>query len=69
MFALLLGAGVTPAAAQSPPTLTLSNPHTSGLVEGQRTRLPITASENPTSSLPVTLQFTRTGDFMNPFRL
>ncbi|MDE0648696.1 MAG: hypothetical protein OXI08_11830, partial [Cyanobacteria bacterium MAG IRC4_bin_6] len=69
VFALLLGAGVTPAAAQSPPTLTLSNPHTSGLVEGQRTRLPITASENPTSSLPVTLQFTRTGDFMNPFRL
>ncbi|MXX09059.1 MAG: hypothetical protein F4099_04905 [Synechococcus sp. SB0673_bin_10] len=64
-FALLLGACITPAAAQ-PPTLTLSNPpHTSGLVEGQRTRFPITASENLTSSPPVTLQFTRTGDFMN----
>ncbi|MYK85814.1 MAG: hypothetical protein F4025_05280, partial [Synechococcus sp. SB0669_bin_7] len=68
MFALLLGAGVRPAAAQ-PPTLTLSNPHTSGLVEGQRTGVPITASENPTSSLPVTLKFTRTGDFMNPVNL
>ncbi|MXW12517.1 MAG: hypothetical protein F4Z73_06585, partial [Synechococcus sp. SB0668_bin_13] len=65
VFALLLGVGVTPAAAQ-PPTLTLSNPHTSGLVEGQTTRVEVTASENPTSSLPVTLQFTRTGDFMDP---
>ncbi|MYF35284.1 MAG: hypothetical protein F4226_00360 [Synechococcus sp. SB0678_bin_12] len=64
-FALLLGVCITPAAAQ-PPTLTLSNPpHTSSLVEGQRTRFPVTASENLTSSVPVTLQFTRTGDFMN----
>ncbi|MXW13255.1 MAG: hypothetical protein F4Z73_10565, partial [Synechococcus sp. SB0668_bin_13] len=67
VFALLLGASVTAAAAETLPTLTISNPHTSGLLEGETTRFPIESSENLTSSLPVTVQFTRTGDFISPY--
>ncbi|MYF19282.1 MAG: hypothetical protein F4218_01230, partial [Synechococcus sp. SB0677_bin_5] len=59
------GAG---AQAQTLPTITFSNPHTSGLEEGKTTKFEVAASPSLTTSLPVTFQFTRTGDFMDPNR-
>ncbi|MXW11996.1 MAG: hypothetical protein F4Z73_03805, partial [Synechococcus sp. SB0668_bin_13] len=64
-IASLNGAG---AQAQTLPTITFSNPHTSGLEEGKTTKFEVAASPSLNASLPVTFQFTRTGDFMDPNR-